>query len=170
MSELPITAEHAANRRCGQRYLLPLASVLAALSLLYLSSATAQEPLSEHKPFADTHVILQVSNADPVRYRTVLDIANNLSKHYGGQDMVDIEIIAFSAGVPLVFANDNPNAARISSLQEHGVRFYVCGNTLDTIERKERQRPDVLPGVEVVQTGVAFMIEEIKRGYTPIHP
>jgi intracellular sulfur oxidation DsrE/DsrF family protein len=130
----------------------------------------AQDPLSEHKPFAETHIILQVSNADPGRYQTVLDIANNLTRHYGGQDRVDIEVIAFSAGVPLLFANGNPNAARISSLMEHGVRFYVCGNTLDTIERKQKARPEILPGVEVVQTGVAFMIDEINRGYTPIHP
>lgn len=128
------------------------------------------EPLNEDKPFAQAHVIMQVSQADPVRHGLVLDIANNLAKHYGGADMVDIEIVAFGPGVALVLAQDNKNAVRISSLREHGVRFYVCGNTLDTMERKQQRRPSVLSGVATVQTGVAFMIEEIQRGYTHVKP
>lgn len=134
-------------------------------------AAYAESPLlSEEKPFAEAHIIMQVSDAEPVHYQAVLDIANNLSKHYGGQDMVDIEVIAFGAGVPMLFAANNANAQRIASLVEHGVRFYVCGNTLDTIERQQKRRPQLLPGVHTVQTGVAFMIDEIKRGYLPIHP
>lgn len=134
-----------------------------------LGAVHAQEVLSDDKPFADTHIIMQVSDADFTHYQAVLDISNNLTKRYG-QEMIDIEIIAFGVGVPLVFAEDNKFAQRIASLQEHGVRFYVCGNTLDTLERKNHKRPDVLPGVETVQTGVKFMIDEIKQGYILIHP
>ena len=138
--------------------------------LLCAACTTFAEPLNEDKPFAEAHVIMQVSQADPARYSVVLDIANNLAKHYGGQDMVDIEIIAFGAGVPFLFAAENGNTQRISSLMEHGVRFYVCGNTLDTIARRDGKRPTVLAGVETVQTGVAFMIDEIRRGYTHVKP
>ena len=134
--------------------------------------ALANEPisLSENKPFADAHIILQVSDAEKVHHHATLDIANNLMKHYGGQDKVDIEIIAFGAGVNLLYANDNDNADRIASLIEHGVRFYACGNTLDTIERKSGKRPAILSNVVTVQTGVAFMIDEVKRGYLLVHP
>ena len=134
------------------------------------AAAFADSTLNEDKPFAEVHVIMQVSQADPGRHSLVLDIANNLTKHYGGQDMADIEIIAFGPGVPLLFSADNANQARIESLMEHGVRFFVCGNTLDTIERKQGRRPQILEGVSTVQTGVAFMLEEIDRGYTHIHP
>lgn len=141
-----------------------------ALSLCAgLSIVNAQEGLSDAKPFADTHIIMQVSDADPAHYQAVLDISNNLTKRYG-QEMIDIEVIAFGAGVPLIFAEDSQYAQRIASLQEHGVRFYVCGNTLDTLERKNHKRPAILPGVEIAQTGVKFMVDEIKRGYIPIHP
>lgn len=132
--------------------------------------ATEQISLSENKPFADAHIILQVSDAERVHHNATLDIANNLMKHYGGQDKVDIEIIAFGAGVNLLYANDNDNADRIASLIEHGVRFYACGNTLDTIERKSGKRPAILSNVVTVQTGVAFMIDEVKRGYLLVHP
>ena len=102
--------------------------------------------------------------------QATLDIANNLMKHYGGQDMADIEVIAFGAGVPMLYADNAETADRVSSLIEHGVRFYVCGNTLDTIERKQGKRPELQSGVQTVQTGVAFMVDEIRRGYIPIHP
>jgi len=130
----------------------------------------AQAELHDDKPFAETHVIMQVSDAETIHYQAVLDISNNLTKRYG-QEVIDIEVIAFGVGVPLVFVGENDKfAARIASLQEHGVRFYVCGNTLDTIERKHGKRPELLPGVEVVQTGVKFLIDEIQKGYIPIHP
>jgi intracellular sulfur oxidation DsrE/DsrF family protein len=144
------------------------------LSGLATANADDQMVLSEEKPFAETHIIMQVSDAEAVHYQAVLDIANNLSKHYGGPDMVDIEVIAFGAGVAMLLATEdgstNPNMQRISSLVEHGVRFYVCGNTLDTLERKHGAKPNTLPGIIRVQTGVAFLIDEIKRGYVPIHP
>ncbi|MDB2705282.1 DsrE family protein, partial [Pseudomonadota bacterium] len=134
-----------------------------------LGVVNAQEGLSDEKPFADTHIIMQVSDADPTHYQAVLDISNNLTKRYG-QEMIDIEVIAFGVGVPMVFAENSKYAQRIASLQEHGVRFYVCGNTLDTLERKYDKRPKILPGVEIAQTGVKFLIDEIKRGYISIHP
>jgi intracellular sulfur oxidation DsrE/DsrF family protein len=146
--------------------LLALASLLASL----LAGNALADGLNDDKPFAEAHVILQVSDADPSRHHTVLDIANNLTRHYGGPDMADIEIIAFSSGVAMLLATDNKQAQRIANLMENGVRFYVCGNTLDTIERRNGTRPVVLPGVTEVQTGVAFMIEEIGRGYVPVHP
>ena len=149
-------------------------SIVFGIAMLLAAHANAQDALSEDKPFAEAHIIMQVSDADPVHYQAVLDIANNLTKHYGGPDLVDIEVIAFGVGVPMLFAGDssnkNSNEQRISSLIEHGVRFYVCGNTLDTLERKHGAHPAILDGVIRVQTGVAFMIDEIKRGYLPIHP
>jgi uncharacterized protein len=69
----------------------------------------------------------------------------------------------------MLFA-DSLQKTRITSLMAQGVRFYVCGNTLDSIERRDGKRPAILDGVEVVQTGVAFMVDEIKRGYIHVQP
>ena len=143
--------------------------VLLAVALLS-GWAHGDTPINEDKPFAEAHVILQVSQADAARYGLALDVASNLGKHYGGNDMVDIEIVAFGPGVPMLFAEANPLKARIHSLMAYGVRFYVCGNTMDTLERRDGSRPVLLDGVETVQTGVAFMIEEINKGYVHVNP
>ncbi len=146
-----------------------VASTLLALLPLWSVAAWGDAVLNEGKPFADTHIILQVSQADPARHGQTLEIANNLGKHYGSSDMVDVEVIAFGGGVPMLFEG-SPLRERVNSLMAQGVRFYVCNNTLDSIERREGTRPRVLQGVGTVPSGVAFMVDEIKRGYIPVQP
>ena len=134
-----------------------------------LSSSLQANEVSgeEFKPFAEKHVILQMS--DQANEAVVIDTANNLIKNYGGPDMIDIEIVTFGKGVRLLFA-DNPQETRIASLVDNGVRFYICGNTLDTIERTEGKRPKINPAAIPVQAGVAHMIDRVDEGYILIRP
>jgi len=138
------------------------------LLLAVTQMAVATEPaLGEFKPFAEKHVILQLS--DQTSEAVVLDTANNLIKNYGGPDMIDIEIVTFGKGVRLLFA-DSPHLTRIDSLVENGVRFYVCKNTLDTMERKSGERPKINPIAISVQAGVAHIIDRADEVYTLIRP
>ncbi len=142
------------------------------ISLMYaclLGSSLQANEISgeEFKPFAEKHVILQMS--DQANEAVVIDTANNLIKNYGGPDMIDIEIVTFGKGVRLLF-EDNPQKTRIASLVENGVRFYICGNTLDTIEREEGKRPKINPSAIPVQAGVAHMIDRVDEGYILIRP
>ena len=70
---------------------------------LFAATATAQED----KPFAEHKVVLQISDNDPSKQTLVLNVANNMLKHYG-TDKLDVEIVAFGPGVRLMF-DDNTN-------------------------------------------------------------
>ena len=144
-------------------------SQLALIAILVIPTITRSAD-KDAKPFDEQHVIFQVSDADPAKHAVTLAIANNLIKHYKGPDFVDIEVIAFGKGVRMMFAENNDNETRIRSLMDNGVRFYVCLNTLNSMQRKTGKRAEVLTGVTGVQTGVAFMVEEISAGYIHIHP
>jgi len=122
---------------------------------------------SEEKPFAEAHVVLQLS--DQERESVVLDVANNLIKHYGGPDLIDIEVVTFGPGVRLLYV-DSEHATRIDSLVEYGVRFYICENTLDSIQRESGVRPEVNPHAVPVQTGVAYILEKVAEDYTLVRP
>jgi intracellular sulfur oxidation DsrE/DsrF family protein len=138
--------------------------VLAAVT----SAASANEVTGEEfKPFAEKHVILQLS--DQSNEAVVLDTANNLIKNYGGPDMIDIEIVTFGKGVRLMFAGSE-HEVRISSLVDNGVRFYVCQNTLDTMERTHGERLKINPVAIKVQAGVAHIIDRVDDGYILIRP
>ena len=136
------------------------------LVFLPISPGWVQESFEE-KPFAEVRVVLQLS--DQQRESVVLDVANNLIRHYGGPDFIDIEIVTFGPGVRLLYA-DSPHEVRIASLVDNGVRFYVCENTLDTMERDNGSRPELSPHAISVQAGVAHIIEKVGEGYTLVRP
>lgn len=119
------------------------------------------------KPFAEHKLVLQLSNQK--READVLDVANNLIKNYGGPEYIDIEIVTFNEGVRLLYA-DSPHAERIASLVENGVRFSVCANTIDSMERRTGVRPELSEHADMVQAGVARMMTLIEHGYIHIKP
>ncbi len=138
------------------------------VAVLLAPGVYAADP--DSKPFAEQRVIMQISSADKQRQGMILSISNNLIKHYGSPDLIDIEVIAFGPGVSFLFAEGNPNETMIQSLMKNNVRFYICENTLQTLEGKQGRIIKVMDGVERVPTGVAFLLEEIEAGYTPVHP
>lgn len=143
-------------------------AVLNLVSLVAGQLAIAADSdVSDLKPFAEKHVILQLS--DQANESVVLDVANNLIKNYGGPDIIDIEIVTFGKGVRLLFT-ESQHQSRIASLVENGVRFYVCDNTLDTLERSHGNRPKINDAAIHVQAGVAHIIDRVDEGYTLIKP
>jgi len=121
------------------------------------------------KPFAEAHIVLQLADGDAASQTRVLSVANNLIKHYGGPDFVDIEIVTYGPGIALLYP-DNPNLERVSSLLANDVRFVGCLNTIDSIERKTGKRPVLIPEAILVRTGVARLVERAQQGFVVIRP
>ena len=94
------------------------------LGLLCLACvAAAKDPPIDNKPFSSDHVVLQISDAGPEVQTRVLNVASNLIKYYG-PDKVDVEVVAFGAGVNLLLAG-NANAVRIHTLSERPGEFVA---------------------------------------------
>jgi intracellular sulfur oxidation DsrE/DsrF family protein len=128
-----------------------------------------EQGATDEKPFAEAHVVLQLADADAETQARVLSVANNLIKHYGGPDFIDIEIVAYGAGLSLLYP-DNPEHERITSLLANEVRFVGCMNTVETITRQTGKKPDLIPETIPVKTGVAQLIERTKQGFVVIRP
>ena len=139
--------------------------------LLFLAGmlAFAAQAENEEKPFAEVHVVLQLSDSSAERQSAVLDVANNLIRHYGGPEYVDIEIVAFGPGIRLLFAN-NENSVRISSLVDNGVKFVACMNTVNSLERLRGSKPELNRHAVPVQTGVAYILQRMDDGYRLVRP
>lgn len=134
-----------------------------------LPAVAADMPGPDDKPFAEAHIVLQLSDGDEAIQARVLNVASNLLKHYGGPDLVDLEIVAFGPGISLLFA-DNGQSERISSLAANGVRFVACMNTVETIERTSGKRPELYPLAIPVQAGVAHIVERSTQGFVVVRP
>ena len=139
-------------------------AVLLALGLcIYSLQVSAAE-----KSFAETKVVLQISDNDPFKQTLVLNVANNLIKHYG-PDQVDIEIVAFGPGLRLLFA-ENVNAGRIQSLVDNGVRFAACSNTVRGMSKILGKEPELNNNAVKVSAGVVRIMDLSKQGYQLIKP
>jgi len=142
--------------------------MLAVLLALGLSMTSLQVNAAEKKEFADTKIVLQISDSDPFKQTLVLNVANNLIKHYG-PDQVEIEIVAFGPGLRLLFA-ENVNKDRIQSLVGNGVRFAACNNTIRNMGKKLGHPPELNPNAVHVSAGVVQIIDLEKKGYMLIKP
>jgi intracellular sulfur oxidation DsrE/DsrF family protein len=143
---------------------------LLAVPIIILGLAGAQALADdEGKPFAEASIVLQMPDGDAESQTRVLNVANNLIKHYGGPDFVDIEIVAYGPGLSLLFPG-GANEERISSLLANDVRFVACMTTVESIERATGKRPELIPEAIPVQTGVARLVERSQQGFVVIRP
>ena len=143
---------------------------MAAAIVFANGPAPAEEDgKTSDKPFAEAHIVLQLGDADAETQARVLNVANNLIKHYGGPDFVDIEIVAYGPGISLLYP-DNTNAERVSSLLVNEIKFIACMNTVETIARQTGIKPVLIPAAIPVKTGVAYLVEKAGQGYVVIRP
>ncbi len=142
--------------------------ISASLTLTLASAVGAQQTPLQDKPFAEHKIVLQLSDNDPRKQALVISIANNLLKFYD-PDKVAIEVVAFGPGIDLL-RSENPSRKQVESLIAQGVRFDVCLNTVDTMERETGRRPDIMPGATPVQVGVGQILLLTENGYTLVRP
>jgi len=142
--------------------------LLALFSFVFVLANIAHADIKSSKPFAEKKVVLQISDPNPFKQTLVLNVANNLIKHYG-RDIIDIEIVAFGPGLRLLQA-ENANTGRITGLVETGVRFSACSNTIKAFTKKLGHEPKLNSNATRVSAGVVRIMELIDDGYVLIKP
>ena len=139
--------------------------LFAALLLpLAVSSASA---LEKHR------LALQISDNDPAKMNAVLNVAANVSKYYADKgDEVEIEIVAFNAGMHMLRADTSPVQPRLKSFKQcmPNVSFIACENTLEAMTRNEGREPPLVDNATRVPAGVVTLIELAEKGWTIVRP
>lgn len=139
-----------------------------AMAVAVLLTAACLLVLAVPSRAAEKKVVLQISDGSPEKQTLVLNVANNLIKHYGA-DNLKLEVVAFGPGLRLLFA-DNANKNRIDSLVQTGVRFSACQNTLKAMTRQLGHPPVLLKDAVPVEAGIARILELTEQGYTLVRP
>jgi uncharacterized protein len=149
-------------------------AIVGALCLALMTTAlwpaarAQQAPPLQDKPFAEHRIVLQLSDKDPKKEALVISVAYNLLKAYD-PDKVAIEVVAFGPGIDLL-NTESPNRKLVESLIAQGVRFDVCLNTVETVERETGKRPEIIPAATPVQVGVGQILHLTENGYTLVRP
>ena len=166
-TQIPATGEH------ERRRVLTGAAVLAAMTLAPGRRAEAAESpagatLTTDRPFVEHRLVLQLSDSETEKQAMVLSVAYNLLEAYG-LDHIDIEAVAFGPGIDLLRAN-SPYRVKVDSLIAQNVRFSVCMNTVNTIERETGVPVALNPLARKVKAGVARILTLAEAGYTVVRP
>lgn len=143
-----------------------LRAVFTAFLLLPLAAGAANAA-AKHR------LALQISDKDPQKMNTVLNVAANVSKYYSEKgEEVEIQIVAFNAGLNMLRQDKSPVLTRLKSFKQGmpNVSFMACENTLDSMERKEGKKPPLVENAELVPAGVATLIELGEKGWTIVRP
>jgi uncharacterized protein len=132
------------------------------------------ETKNETKGETKTHrLALQISDNVPEKMNGVLNVAVNVSRYYDSRgEEVEIEIVAFNAGMHMLREDTSPVKERIANFRKSmpNVVFTACRNTMDTMERNEGHPIRLLPDVDVVEAGVTRLIELSEQGWAIVRP
>lgn len=135
-----------------------LSGLIAACLLLFAGMSHA----------ALKKIVLQISDGSPIKQTMVLNVANNIQKHYGLEN-VKVEIVAFGPGLRLLF-EENANKGRIQNLVANGARFSACKNTIKGMSKKLGHAPKLSKHATPVSAGVARIITLVEQGYILVRP
>lgn len=134
-----------------------------SILLLGFLALSSQAMLAHAQEDKIHKVVIQVSHPDPAEHTIALNMAANLQKHYG-IDNVEIEIVAFGRGLSILTPKSK-EAARVKSLAVQNIKFSACENTMAKIEKKTGKKPQLTEGVKTVPAGAARIIELQEQGY-----
>ncbi|HEY6381486.1 MAG TPA: hypothetical protein VIY07_06735, partial [Pseudolabrys sp.] len=88
------------------------------------------------------------------------------------RQQIDIQIVAFNAGLHMLRDDTSPVKPRLKSFKEGmpNVSFMACENTLDAMTRREGKEPTLVDNVQRVKAGVVTLIELGEKGWTIVRP
>jgi uncharacterized protein len=143
-----------------------LRTLFAALLLVPLAFASANA-MEKHR------LALQISDSDPAKMNAVLNVAANVSKYYSDKgDEVEIQVVAFNAGLNMLRADKSPVLERLKAFKQGmpNVSFMACENTLAAMTRAEGKEPPLVDNATRVTAGVVTLIELGEKGWTIVRP
>jgi intracellular sulfur oxidation DsrE/DsrF family protein len=152
----------------------------AILAVCCVSPVLAQQsehlaplvPHSEPTKMARTHrVVIQVTQNDPVVINMALNNAENLVKLYKDKgDKIEIEFVAYGAGLNMVRSDTSPVKERLAMLSGKNMVFTGCGNTMANQSKAENKEITLVPEARIVPTGIARIVELEEQGWTYVRP
>jgi intracellular sulfur oxidation DsrE/DsrF family protein len=107
------------------------------------------------------HVVFAVTSGEEVDWQMTLGNIRNLIAGLK-PDTTEVEVIAYAKGLSLV-KKDSTVAAEIAALQEQGVRFVACQNSM---RMQHVELKDLLAGVEPVPSGIVELVKKQEAGWT----
>ena len=114
---------------------------------------------------AEHHVVYQLNKPDSHYHDNIIFSIGAMLRQYG--DNIKIAVVAFGPGIHVLLKKPRRPVTttvreKIASLNEYGVDFYACGNTLTSLKLGDA---DVVPFAKVVEVGASQLMLLQQQGY-----
>lgn len=113
-------------------------------------------------------VVIQVSDADPKTWNQALNVVANMKANYAKRHVEsEIQIVAFGMGIQML-KDDAVVANRVrESMQNGGAQMVACENSMG---RFKLTKDMMLDNITYSETGVLYIIEKQREGWSAIRP
>lgn len=132
------------------------------------------KPLSNDRTVYGTlanKVLIHIADDDTIQVGQALDEIESLLKYYraSGQN-ARVEVVINGKGLELVRSDTSIFAERIHKLQREfdNLTFAACQNSIDRLKREQDILVRLLPGVIVIDSGMAELMRRQNQGWTYI--
>jgi len=109
--------------------------------------------------------VIHLLSGDEDEQETALAIARNLLEDET-DSIDDVEIVVQADGVTAIQTGEG-SEEQVQALQEDGVGFKACSNTLEMMSLDES---DIVEGVETVPEGAVAVTQLQREGYAYLRP
>ena len=109
------------------------------------------------------HVVFQFTNAqDTLQQKALVKQLQNLKAHWPD---ATLEVILYNQGLELLLPNKGILIPAVKALNEEGVSWIICENTLKNRQFSKEQFP---AWVDYVPAGIAHIVERQEEGWSYI--
>jgi intracellular sulfur oxidation DsrE/DsrF family protein len=177
--EPPMPTRGMATFSAGRKIKLGVAAglmlTIGAITGWFLHQPSANQVISvaQNGPADDVpaKVLFHVSDGHAEHLKGVLDDVEGLMQYYRrSHQTARVEVITNGEGLGLVLDGISPYAERIQKMQKeyHGLTFVACQNTIDRFQEELGITAKLLPGVVVIDSGVAQIMRRQHQGWAYI--
>ena len=140
---------------------------IAALAVIGVMVVFGASPLpaSAQSPSSKQRVVIQVSDAEPGKWRLALNNASNVQQELGAQN-VEIEIVAYGPGIGMLKLESEVGNGVRQAMTE-GVKVVACENTM---RNQKLKREDMQARISYVNAGVVEIMDKQRAGWAYLRP
>jgi intracellular sulfur oxidation DsrE/DsrF family protein len=166
------TTSFVARRKYGLGVAAGLTLLVGGVSGWFLHQSSASHNVAVAQTAVDAQtsakVLFHVSDGQAAHLKSVLDDVEDLMKYYQRTNQkARVEVITNGEGLSLLLADVSPYRERIQKMQQeyHDLTFVACQNTIDRYQYEMGLTAKLLPGVVVIDSGVAQIMRRQLQGW-----
>ena len=141
-----------------KKIFLSIIALVVSVTVSALSQAPKASQPAKHK------VVFQMNSPAPNGWDQLFRNVDSIRETFG-KDGIDIEIVFFGKGLPMLLKTNAQYADRLKDAASKGVVLAACQNTMRQANIKSE---DLFPFSTEVDSGVAELIRKQEAGYSYI--